>query len=69
VSLLFLFFLNLCSAAIRSGQFTHRKAAIEFNTPRRTIINKLNGKDVNKRGQPPRFSSEEEKNIVRCIMR
>jgi hypothetical protein len=57
--------LNLCLAAIRSWHFTQRKGAIEFNIPRRTIINTFKGKHVNKPRQPPIFSAEEE-TFVRC---
>lgn len=42
---------------------------MEFNNPRRTILNKLKGNHVLNLGVPPIFTEEEETVFVNCIIK
>lgn len=59
--------LEECLQAIRSGSYSHRRAAEHFNIPRRTILNKLKEKHTNKVGKPTIFSRDEEESFVSYI--
>lgn len=59
--------LQLCLAAIKSGQMSQRKASIQFNIPRRTLVYKIKNAHMNRPGQPQIFTDEEEEAIASHI--
>ncbi|KAF2897888.1 hypothetical protein ILUMI_08288, partial [Ignelater luminosus] len=60
--------LEACLQAVKAGMST-RLAEHTYNIPRRTIINKLKGRHVNKPGFPAIFTYKEERSFVQCIHR
>lgn len=59
--------LNECLERIRNGDITHRQGESQYNIPRKTIYNKLKGKQQKSPGKPQVFSCEEELSFVNCI--
>ncbi|XP_047990507.1 uncharacterized protein LOC125229660 [Leguminivora glycinivorella] len=65
--------LEECLRAIESKVLTQRKAAAEFNIPRRTLINRIKARKDRKKvggpGFPPIFNDEEELHFCDCVER
>ncbi|XP_047989213.1 uncharacterized protein LOC125228613 [Leguminivora glycinivorella] len=65
--------LEECLRAIESKVLTQRKAAAQFNIPRRTLINRIKARKDRKKvggpGFPPIFNDEEELHFCDCVER
>lgn len=61
--------LNKCLEAIKSNEMSQRQAAVFYDIPRRTLINKLkNHKNPRKPGYQQIFSKEEEDMFKKCLI-